>query len=145
MARLQLHNIKSAKGSTSKKKRVGRGLSSKGKYCGRGMKGQKSRSGSSGHKLRGLRMTMLSTPKVRGFKSQAVKPFAVNLAMLDKKFVSGELVTPKTLIKKGLVPKTSKCVKILGAGNITKKLAIKHCILSKQTREKVEAAGGSID
>lgn len=145
MAKQQLHTISPTKGSTSKKKRVGRGLASRGTYSGRGVKGQKARSGSSGHKRRGLRQTMLATPKIRGFKSGRPNQPVVNLAQLQNQFIDGEMVTPKTLVKKGLVPKGSSQVKLLANGVLSKKLIVKHCSYSKQAGEKITAAGGSIE
>lgn len=144
MAKQQLHTLRPASGATASKKRVGRGLASKGTYSGRGVKGQKARSGSSGHKLRGLRQAMLATPKVRGFKSDKVAVPVVNLSVLQDSFMDGESVTPKTLVKKGLIPAGSSEVKLLGNGSITKKLSVKYCRCSSSAREKIEAAGGTV-
>lgn len=145
MPRIQLHNMGTENGSVSKKKRVGRGWASRGKYCGRGAKGQKARSGSHGHQLRGLRATMLATPKVRGFNSRTPKPFVISLSALSELFIDGETVTPKTLVKKGVIQNISQCVKILASGSVAKKLTVKHCVVSKQACEKIRAAGGTID
>jgi len=145
MGKQQLNTLRPAKGATTSKKRVGRGLGSTGTYSGRGVKGQKARSGSSGHKLRGLRQTMLATPKARGFHSQKKPVPVVNLAILEKCFIDGESVTPKTLIKKELAPKGSQIVKILGNGTLSRKLAVKYCECSAGAREKIEAAGGSVE
>jgi large subunit ribosomal protein L15 len=145
MARLQLHNIKPAKGSISNKKRIGRGWGSRGKYCGRGAKGQKARSGSHGHQLRGLRSVMLATPKVRGFNSRLPKSIVVSLDVINKTFIEGELVTPKTLLKKKLISNATQCVKILAGGALSKKLVFKHCIVSKQAGEKIKALGGVVE
>ena len=145
MAKQQLHTLRSAQGATSQKKRVGRGLASKGTYSGRGVKGQKARSGSSGHKLRGLRQSMLATPKARGFKSLKKEIPVVNLATIQTQFIDGESVTPKTLMKKGLVPKGASSVKILGNGTFSRKVAVKHCQCSGGARVKIETAGGSVE
>ena len=145
MAKIQLHNIRSAKNSRSDKKRVGRGwASNKGKYSGRGMKGQKSRSGSSGLKKLGLRKLMLATPKTRGFHREQEEIAIVNLSVLNKSFIDGETVSPKSLVKKEIVKKGIK-VKILANGNITKKLVVKHCNVSASAHEKIAAAGGSVE
>lgn len=144
MAKQQLNTLRPAKGATAGKKRIGRGLGSKGTYSGRGVKGQKARSGSSGHKLRGLRQSMLATPKVRGFKSQAVSLPVVNLAEIQMRYLDGELVTPKTLAKKNLIPKGSIGARILGDGSLSRKVSVKFCHCSKPARAKIESAGGSV-
>lgn len=144
MAKQQLNTLRPAKGATAGTKRIGRGLGSKGTYSGRGVKGQKARSGSSGHKLRGLRQSMLATPKARGFKSQAVSLPVVNLAELQARYLDGELVTPKTLAKKDLIPKGSIGARILGDGSLSRKVSVKFCQCSKPARTKIESAGGSV-
>lgn len=144
MAKLQLNSLRPAKGATASKKRVGRGLSSTGTYSGRGVKGQKARSGSSGHKLRGLRQSMLATPKLRGFTSQKASAQVVNLSDLERKFIDGESVTPKTLLKKSMIRSVSTDVKVLGKGTLTKKLSVKHCLVSAKAKESIEAVGGSV-
>ncbi len=145
MAKQQLHTLRPAKGATAGKKRIGRGLGSKGTYSGRGVKGQKARSGSSGHKLRGLRQSMLATPKVRGFKSKRTPLPVVNLSHIQANYLDGEIVTLKTLVKKDLIPHGSTEAKILGGGALSKKVSVKFCRCSKQAREKIESAGGSVE
>ncbi|MEK7105697.1 MAG: uL15 family ribosomal protein, partial [Patescibacteria group bacterium] len=81
-----MHNVKSAKGSRSERKRVGRGLGSTGTYSGRGGKGQTARSGVSGLRRLGLKRTILAQPKMRGFTSLERKPEVVNLAALAAHF-----------------------------------------------------------
>jgi len=142
---LTLHTIKPFSGSKKKVKRVGRGLGSTGTYSGRGQKGQRARSGGRGGlKLLGMRRIIMSTPKLRGFKSPYPKMVAVNLKDLEKKFNEGERVTPKTLLEKGLVGKMRVSVKILGNGEIKKKLTIENCSVSGSAREKIEKSGGKI-
>jgi len=129
-----------------KKKRVGRG-GKRGTYCGRGIKGQKSRAG---RKLKPLiRDVIKKYPKLRGyrFKSKKEKLAIVNLESLEKRFKSGDIISPKSLFEKrlirrikGRIPK----VKILGRGEIKKTLQIEGCQLSKPAREKIEKAGGQI-
>lgn len=140
---LSLHTIKPSPSSKKSKRRVGRG-GKRGTYSGKGLKGQKSRSGASGLKRRGIRQLMESTPKLRGFKSLRKKPEVVNLIDLNKKFQDGDKITPKTLLLKGLVTKTKNGVKILGNGNIKIKLEISKCQISASAKEKIEKAGGSI-
>lgn len=142
---LTLHKIKSFPGSRKKVKRVGRGLGSKGTYSGRGQKGQKARSGGrKGLKLLGMKRIILSTPKLRGFKSPYAKMSVVNVSDLEKKFKDGEIVNPKTLLEKRLVGKMNVAVKILGDGELKKKLIIEKCAVSASAKEKVEKAGGQI-
>lgn len=116
---LSLHTIKPAKGATKKRKRVGRGnASGHGTYSTRGLKGQKSRSGVSNLKRLGMKMTLMRTPKKRGFKSLKAKNQVVNLEDINKNFKDGEVINPKTLFKKGLINAIETGVKILGKGNL---------------------------
>lgn len=142
---ITLHNIGPAKGSKSSKKRVGRGLASKGRTAGRGQKGQKSRSGVSGLKRLGMRQIMLSMPKLRGFKSPHPNAHVVNIETLNTNFGEKEVVTVQSLKKKGLIPRNSKRVKILGDGEISKALTVKGCAVSKSAAEKILNAKGKID
>ncbi len=142
---LTLHTIKSFPKSRKKVKRVGRGLGSTGTYSGRGQKGQRARSGGKkGLKLMGLKRLIQSTPKLRGFKSHYPKFAVVNLSNLEKKFKDGERVTPKTLLEKGLVGKMGERVKILGNGELKKKIVIEGCAVSESVRQAVEKSGGKI-
>src|SRR3954452_3920528 len=151
---LNLSNLQPAQ-PREDRKRVGRGLGSgKGRYSGRGIKGQKSRSGS--HKMRGgfeggLTNIDMRLGKRRGATSadaMPVGPFRtytqpVNLRDLDR-FEPGEDVTPETLKAKGLIRSVRKDVKLLGVGELTKKLSITVHGASATAREKVEAAGGTL-
>lgn len=127
------------------KKIIGRG-GKKGGSSGRGMKGQKSRSG--GRKkahLAGLRSSIIRRmPKLRGFKSLAPKLEVVNVEMLAKKFNDGETVTPQSLLAKGLIHNAARNIKILGEGELAKKLTVKNCLISASAKEKIEKAGGNI-
>lgn len=141
-----LHNIKPFRGSKTKKHRVGRGVGSNwGTTAGRGQNGQKSRSGVGGLKRLGMKKLLLSTPKVRGFKAIAAKPFTVNVSDLAKVFEKGAVVSPKTLKEKGMLPASSgRIVKILGGGTIDKAIKVKGCAVSKSAAEKITAAGGEV-
>lgn len=134
---MQLHQVKPIyiqKG----KKRVGRG-GKRGTYSGKGMKGQKSRAG---RKMRPeLRDFIKKIPKKRGyrFKPNGSKPQIVNLKDLERKFENNDIVNPETLLEKGLIAKVNKRmpeVKILGAGELKKKLKVEGCKISKSA-EKV--------
>ncbi len=143
---LTLHNLKSAKGSRKKRKRVGRGNASKhGTYSTRGVKGQRSRSGGKkGLKLKGFKSTLLNIPKVRGFKSPHPKLAVINIKDLETHFKEGEKVTPKVLNKKGLISTIKPGVKILSKGELKKKLVFSGCQFSENARKKIEDAKGEI-
>jgi large subunit ribosomal protein L15 len=135
---MQLHQLK-PKFKPKKKKRIGRG-GKRGTYSGRGIKGQKARAGA---KIRpDLRDFIKRIPKKRGyrFKSIKLKPQIVNLKDLEKHFQEGEVVSPETLLKKGLIAKVKSRVpevKILGEGKLTKKLEIKNCKISKKVKHEL--------
>lgn len=140
---MQIHELRIK--LQKKKRRVGRG-GRKGTYCGRGMKGQKSRSGAKINPIfEGGRSTLIEhLPKMRGFKSIYPKNQIVSLEKLDKYFAEGDVVNPITLRKEQLIRKIKVPVKILGSGDIVKKLTIEGCLVSKSVREKIEKAGGKI-
>ena len=142
---LGLHNLKANPKARKKKIRRGRGNSSgHGNYSGRGMKGQKSRSGASGLKLRGLKSYLLRIPKNKGFKSARANNVPINLSILDKYFEDKEVVSLKSLVKKNLIPKSERKVKILADGVLTKKLVIKIDSLSLKAKEAIIKVGGEI-
>lgn len=130
-----------------KEKRVGRG-GRRGKTSGRGTKGQKARAG---HRIMpAIREQLKKLPKRRGysFKSIQNKPFVVNVATIETFFSAGDVVNPKTLVEKGIL-RTRKGagapqVKILGEGELTKKLTVSGCTVSTSAKEKIEKTGGSI-
>jgi len=151
---LRLHTLKPAQ-ARKDRKRVGRGLGSgKGRYSGRGIKGQKSRAGS--HKMPaefegGQTRIFMRLPKLRGNTSKDAMPIGpfrtttvpVNVAALDA-FDDGAEVTPESLVEKGLIKNTRTDVKLLGQGELKKKLTVRVHAISASAREKVEAAGGSV-
>ena len=119
---LTLHNIKPNKGATKKRKRIGRGnASGSGTYSGKGQKGQKSRSGVSNLKRIGMKSTLFSIPKKRGFNSNRPKNQVVNLADISDNFKDGDIITPKALFKKNLIKDSKTDIKILGTGELTLK------------------------
>jgi len=151
---LNLSNLQPAQ-ERKARKRVGRGMGSgKGRYSGRGIKGQKSRAGS--HAMRagfegGQMPLTMRQPKLRGSTSKDAMPVGpfrtytqpVNLRDLDR-FDAGEEVTPESLKAKGLIRSVRKDVKLLGVGELTKKLSISVHGASASARAKVEAAGGTL-
>ena len=155
MRELDLSNLKPAQ-PRKDRKRVGRGLGSgKGRYSGRGIKGQKSRAGS--HKMpagfEGGQMPIdMRLGKLRGSTSADAMPIGpfrtysqpVNVRDLEERFEAGADVTPEALKASGLVRKLSVDVKILGQGDLTKKLSVTAHGFSKSAVEKIEAAGGSV-
>lgn len=144
---MQLNQIKPIH-RPKKAKRVGRG-GKKGTYCGRGIKGQKSRAG---RKLKPIIKELIKRyPKLRGyrgkFKGEKEELVILNLENLEKKFEDSEIVSPKTLLEKKLISKIKgrvPKVKILGKGEIKKKIIVENCLVSKQAKEKIEKAGGEI-
>jgi large subunit ribosomal protein L15 len=152
---LNLSNLRPAQERVDRK-RVGRGLGSgKGRYAGRGIKGQKSRAGS--HKMRpgfegGQMPIYMRIGKLRGNTSQDAMPIGpfrtytvpVNLRDLDR-FEAGDEVTPESLVEKRLIKNTKTDVKVLGQGEISKKLTVRVHAISATAREKIEAAGGTVE
>ena len=143
---LSLNTIKSAKGSTKKRKRIGRGnASGTGTYSGKGLKGQKCRSGVSNLKRIGMKQVLLRTPKLRGFKSLKSKDQTVNVGIIDKNFKDNDTISPSSLCKKGLIDSASKSVKILGEGKLTlKNLKFKIVKISASAKEQIEKNGCKI-
>jgi large subunit ribosomal protein L15 len=143
---LQLHNISSSRGARKKRKIRGRGDSSgHGSYSGRGRKGQRARAGGKGGlKYLGIRRMMLSTPKRGGFRSLYLKPAVVNIKDIERLYQDGEKVTQGTLREKGILKKIASMVKILSQGELTKKIVVEGCLLSKSAKEKIIKAGGSV-
>lgn len=142
---MQLHKLKPIS-KKKRTKRVGRG-GKRGTYSGRGIKGQKARSG---RRLKPIIRELIKRyPKRRGykFKGWKIKPVIVNISLLEERFKTAQVVSPKSLLEKkiihrikGKVPK----VKILGKGEITKKLTIEGCDISKNAKDKIEQAGGRV-
>src|SRR5512133_3070173 len=152
---LNLTSLKPAQDQKDRK-RVGRGNSSgKGRYSGRGIKGQKSRAGS--HKMRpgfagGQMPIYMRLGKLRGSTSKDAMPIGpfrtytvpVNVRDLDR-FDAGAEVTPESLVEIGLLKNTKTDVKVLGDGELSKKLTVRVHAISASAREKIEAAGGTVE
>ncbi|MBV8563046.1 MAG: 50S ribosomal protein L15 [Actinobacteria bacterium] len=152
---LSLSNLSPAQ-PREDRKRVGRGAGSgKGRYSGRGIKGQKSRAGS--HKMRagfegGQMPIYMRIGKQRGATSKDAMPIGpfrtatqpVNLRDLER-FEAGEDVTPETLVAKRVIKNTRIDVKLLGVGEVSKKLTVRVHAISATAREKIEAAGGTVE
>jgi len=144
---ISLNTVKPAKGSTHKKKRVGRGPGSGlGKTAGRGEKGQKSRSGYS-RKIgfEGGQMPLHRRLPKRGFTNIFKKRWLeVSLASLEQNFEADAEITPEVLHDRGLIKKAKFDVVVLGNGEVSKPLRVSAHRFTKSAREKIEKAGGAV-
>lgn len=144
---MDLSNLKPNEGAVSERSRVGRGhASGNGKTAGRGHKGQKARSGGSTRLgFEGGQMPLYRRIPKRGFKNYNYKEIiGINVSKLDV-FENGTEVTVETLIEAGIVKNPRDGIKILGDGELTKKLTVKVNAFSKSAEEKITAAGGTCE
>ena len=146
---MNLHDLSPNPGSKHRVKRLGKGESSgQGKTSGKGHKGQKSRSGG-GVRIgfEGGQMPLNRRLPKRGFNNFtfADKIAVVNLARIEEKFEDGETVSEETLRERNLMKGVYDAVKVLGQGDITKKLTFKVDLMSKTAQEKIEKAGGTVE
>lgn len=148
---MQLHELKS-KTRFKDEKRIGRG-GKRGKTSGKGGKGQTARAG--GRPRPELRDMIKRLPKRRGFgknrsrtvNNEKVLPYVINVGVLSTMFNDGDSVSSKTIVGTGFArvkDGTAPIFKILGVGEMTKKLNLKGCLVSESARAKIEAAGGTI-
>ena len=141
-------NISAQHGANKKKRIVGRGSSSgRGSTAGKGNKGQQSRSGGKVYVgFEGGQMPLYRRIARRGFSNYWFKKeFAiVNLRDLEARFADGETVNKETLVLKGLANKADELIKVLGDGELTKKLTVAVDKVSASAKEKIEKAGGSV-
>ena len=144
---MKLNELSPAYGSTKKRKRVGRG----GKYsktAGAGEKGQNARSGGGVRPgFEGGQLPLFRRLGKRGFNNARFRTvFAtINVSDLDKLFDENTVVTPELLIETGIIKKQLDGIKILGNGEITKKLTVKANAFSKTAKEKIESVGGKTE
>lgn len=144
---MKLHELKPAENSKKSPKRIGRGTGSGlGRNAGKGEKGQNARSGGGVRPgFEGGQMPLYRRIPKRGFTNIFAKEIvAINVSRLDV-FEDGTEVTPALLIEKGIINKEKDGVKILGNGELTKKLVVKAAKFSKGAVEKIEAAGGKVE
>jgi large subunit ribosomal protein L15 len=144
---LSLNNLHPAKGSTHRKKRLGRGPGTGlGKTAGRGEKGQKSRSGySSKIGFEGGQMPLHRRLPKRGFTNIFKKQWIeISLEALEKHFAADDEVTPEVMHKRGLIKKAKHDIVVLGNGDIKKALKVSAHRFTKSAREKIEKAGGAV-
>ena len=146
---MQLNDLRPAEGSTKARKRLGRGNSSgTGTTAGRGTKGQLSRSG--GGKGKGFeggqQPLAMRLPKLPGFKNRNRVEYApVNVARLEALFEDGDTVDTEALVAKGVIKHDYIPVKVLGDGELTKKLTVSVDKVSASAKAKIEAAGGKVE
>jgi large subunit ribosomal protein L15 len=147
---MRLEDLRPAKGSTRKRKRVGRGRSSgTGKTSGRGHKGLKARSGGGARPgFEGGQMPLYRRLPKRGFLPYGGKTelAVVNVKDLSARFAAGSVVDPDTLVEAGLVKRGRRhAIKVLGDGAVVHALTVKAHRVSEAARRKLEAAGGRVE
>jgi large subunit ribosomal protein L15 len=144
---MDLSNVTPPKGQVKKQRRIGRGMGSgRGKYSGRGQKGQKSISGYSHMRgFEGGQMPLHRRLPKRGFSNALFKKhFAViNVGVLEK--LEGDSFTPESLKSAGIIKKLGDGLKVLGNGELKRKIAVTAHLFSKAAEEKIKAAGGSVN
>jgi large subunit ribosomal protein L15 len=145
---MELHDLHPAPGAKRGRKRIGRGPGSgTGKTAGKGHKGQKSRSGySRRYGFEGGQMPLVRRLPKRGFTNIFRVEFqVVNLRDLERVFADGDTVSPESLTEKGLVRGGKRLIKVLGDGELSKKLAVQVHKFSNSARAGIEKAGGSCE
>lgn len=145
---MKLYELQPAAGSVKDVKRIGRGHGSgQGKTAGKGHKGQKARSGGSIRPgFEGGQMPLQRRMPKRGFNNIFAKEFAaVNVSELEKRFESGAVVDANSLIESGALKNAKDGIKILGNGELTKKLTVKAVKFTESAKEKIEKAGGTAE
>jgi large subunit ribosomal protein L15 len=145
---MELHDLHPAPGAKKSRKRIGRGPGSgTGKTAGKGHKGQKSRSGySRRYGFEGGQMPLVRRIPKRGFYNVFRVEFqVVNLRDLERVFADGDTVSVETLVEKGLVRGGKRPVKVLGDGELKKKLTVQAHKFSASARDGIEKAGGSCE
>src|SRR5215471_6877826 len=142
-----LHTLEHAPGANKNKKRLGRGIGSRlGKTSGKGVKGQKARTGHHGAipGFEGGQMPMQRRLPKRGFKNHfRVSYYPVNVGELDRLGI--DTIDPEALVKAGLMPRKAQYLKVLGEGELKKKLTIKAHAFSASAKEKITEAGGTAE
>ena len=144
---MKLHELKPAEGATSARKRLGRGIGSGlGKTSGKGHKGAKARSGGGKRPgFEGGQMPLTMRLPKRGFTNNFRKEYvAINVSRVEV-FDDGATVTPVELIEMGIIKKIGDGVKIMGDGELTKKLTVLATKFTATAKEKIEAAGGKAE
>ena len=143
---MKLHELQPVAGSTKAKKRVGRGTGSgMGKTSAKGHKGQKARSGSKKNGFEGGQMPLYRRIPKSGFTNIFAKEYAtINLSQLER-FDNGTVVTAQLLKDAGVIKQVKDGVKVLGGGELTKKLTVQVARFTASAKEKIEALGGKAE
>ena len=145
---MKLHELTPAPGSVKEAKRKGRGAGSgNGKTAGKGHKGQKARSGGGVRPgFEGGQMPLQRRIPKRGFNNIfATNYVAINVGVLEQKFNDGDVVDAAAIKASGIIKNTRDGIKILGEGNLTKKLTVKAAAYSESAKQKIEEAGGKAE
>ncbi len=145
---MKLNEIRPARGAVRDRKRVGRGSGSgTGGTAGRGNKGEQARSGAPKRKgFEGGQMPLTRRLPKFGFKNPFRVEFqVVNVRLLEQRFGDGDTVDAAALIERGVLQKKSAPIKVLGDGDLNKKLVVRVDAVSESARKKIEAAGGKVE
>ncbi len=145
---MKLHELQPAAGSVKDVKRIGRGHGSgQGKTAGKGHKGQKARSGGSIRPgFEGGQMPLQRRMPKRGFNNIFAKEYAeINVSALEARFEDGAVVDAQALLDAGAIKDAKDGIKVLGSGEITKKLTVKAAKFTASAQEKIEKAGGKAE
>ena len=144
---MNLSNLQPADGAVHNDFRRGRGhASGNGKTAGKGHKGQKARSGAPRPGFEGGQMPLFLRLPKRGFTNiNSKRIVGINLAALEERFEDGAVITEEAIIEAGLVKNPRDGVKILGGGELTKKFTLREVLVSEGAKNKVEAAGGTVE
>ncbi len=145
---MKLHELQPAAGSVKDVKRIGRGHGSgQGKTAGKGHKGQKARSGGSIRPgFEGGQMPLQRRMPKRGFNNIFAKEYAeINVSVLEARFEDGAVVDAQALLESGAIKDAKDGIKVLGNGEITKKLTVKAAKFTASAQEKIEEAGGKAE
>ncbi|WP_129598540.1 50S ribosomal protein L15 [Anaerophilus nitritogenes] len=144
---MKLHELRPAEGSVKNRKRLGRGTATgQGKTAGRGQKGQKSRSGGGVRPgFEGGQMPLYRRLPKRGFTNIFKKQWAIINVDAFNQFDEGTVVTPEILLEAGIIKKIADGVKVLGDGELQKKVTVQAHKFSQSAVEKIEAAGGKVE
>ncbi len=145
---MKLHELSPAEGSAVKSYRKGRGPGSgNGKTAGKGHKGQNARSGGGVRPgFEGGQNPLYRRLPKRGFKNHFAKHYAIiNVAMINEKYNDGDVVDIETLLNDRVIRDLCDGLKVLGNGEISKKITVKANVFSASAKEKIEAAGGKAE
>lgn len=144
---MRLHELSPPRGAKQAAKRKGRGIASGlGKTAGRGQKGQKARSGAKTRRaFEGGQMPLFQRLPKRGFTNIFKQKWSIiNLEALNR-FADGAMITPELLVEEGLLKARHDPLKVLGEGELSRKLEVHAHRFSRRAREKIEAAGGKVE